>query len=640
MRVAIVGAGVSGLVAAHLLHPEHDVTVLEAGAYAGGHTNTITVETDDAAHEIDTGFIVFNDRNYPRFEALLAELGVAAQPSPMSFGVSDGDFEYASTSLNGLYAKRSHMVSPAFQRMVADVPRFQRAARALLASDEEPTLRDWLATLPLSEAFVERVIVPQASAVWSADPEQMWTFPARFLVQFFDNHGMLGLSGRPRWRTVAGGSRRYVEALTAPFADRIRLNSPVHRIERDEHGVDVDGERFDEVVIAVHADQALAMLAEPTAAEHELLRAFPYQANEAVLHTDRSLASDPPARVGELELPPRRGLLRAGHGHVPHEQPAVAGRRSRVLRHAQPHRGDRPGQGHPHDRLRAPRLHPRGARRPGAPRGDQRPQPHPLLRRVLGLGLPRGRRRQRAPRRRRDLPRAGAGMTASALYEGTIRHRRFSVRGHELNHRVSMAYLDLDELPGLSIGNRFRRSDHFGDPARPLKEVVRERVGPGAPTGPVRLLTHLRTLGHCFNPVSFFYLYEPDGETLGAVVAEVTSTPWGERTTYVLRRDDDERVLAGGMDKAMHVSPFMGMDQRYVWRVAEPGPTLSVHIENREDGDRVFDATLNLHRAPLSRRGLVRHTGATLRVLALIYAHAAVLKLKGVPVHRRPEVTA
>ncbi len=173
--------------------------------------------------------------------------------------------------------------------MVADVPRFQRAARAMLESDEEPSLRDWLATLPLSEPFVERVIVPQASAVWSADPEQMWTFPARFLVQFFDNHGMLGLSGRPRWRTVAGGSRRYVEALTAPFADRIRLNTPVRRIERDEHGVDVDGERFDEVILAVHADQALAMLAEPTPAEHELLRAFPYQANEAVLHTDRSL---------------------------------------------------------------------------------------------------------------------------------------------------------------------------------------------------------------------------------------------------------------------------------------------------------------------------------------------------------------
>ena len=294
MRIAIAGAGVSGLVAAHLLHPEHDVTVFEAGPYAGGHTNTIEVPTARGPLSVDTGFIVFNDRNYPRFEALLAELGVASQPSDMSFGVSDGDFEYASTSLNGLYAKRSHALSPVFQRMVLDVPRFQRAARALLASPEQPPLREWLATLGLSDAFVERVIVPQAAAVWSADPEQMWTFPARFLVEFFDNHGMLGLRGRPRWRTVTGGSKRYVEALTAAFADRIRLSTPVRSIERFEDRVEVtpaggEPEVFDEVVVAAHADQALAMLADPTPQEREILGAFPYQANEAVLHTDRGL---------------------------------------------------------------------------------------------------------------------------------------------------------------------------------------------------------------------------------------------------------------------------------------------------------------------------------------------------------------
>jgi uncharacterized protein len=293
-RIAVVGGGVSGLVAAHLLHPRHDVTVFEAGSYAGGHTNTIEVETARGPLAVDTGFIVFNDRNYPRFRALLAELGVASQPAEMSFGVSDGEFEYASTSPNGLYAKRSHLVSPAFQRMVADVPRFQRRARELLASAEEPSLRAWLATLGVSEQFVERVIVPQAAAVWSADPAQMWTFPARFLVEFFANHGMLGLRGRPRWRTVTGGSARYVEALTAPFADRIRLSTPVRAVERFEDRVEVTPagggpEAFDEVVIAAHADQALALLADPTPAEREILGAFPYQPNEAVLHTDRRL---------------------------------------------------------------------------------------------------------------------------------------------------------------------------------------------------------------------------------------------------------------------------------------------------------------------------------------------------------------
>ena len=214
-RIAVVGGGVSGLVAAHLLHREHDVTVFEAGAYAGGHTNTIEVGTARGPLAVDTGFIVFNYRNYPRFEALLDELGVASQPSQMSFGVSDGDFEYASTSASGLYAKRSHLLSPAFQRMVADVPRFQRRARELLTSPgeepgEEPSLREWLAGLDLSDAFIERVIVPQMAAVWSADPRQARTFPARFLVEFFDNHGMLGLRDRPRWRTVTGGSARYV----------------------------------------------------------------------------------------------------------------------------------------------------------------------------------------------------------------------------------------------------------------------------------------------------------------------------------------------------------------------------------------------------------------------------------------------
>jgi DUF1365 family protein len=232
-------------------------------------------------------------------------------------------------------------------------------------------------------------------------------------------------------------------------------------------------------------------------------------------------------------------------------------------------------------------------------------------------------------------------VTVSAFYEGTVSHRRHSVREHAFRYRVSMAYLDLDEVAGLRMARgRFRRSDHIGDPRQPLEETVRAIAGPGAPQGPVRVLTNLRTLGHCFNPVCFYYLFEPDGETVGAVVAEVTNTPWGDRHPYVLRREGDGRVLAGDMDKRMHVSPFMGMDQRYVLRAAVPGPTLSVHIENREGGERVFAATLNLERKPLGRRGLARHYGATLRTVALIYAHAAALRLKGVPWHRRPEVAA
>ena len=297
MRIAVVGAGVSGLVAAYRLGHAHDVTVFEAAAYAGGHTNTVTVETERGPLAVDTGFIVFNDRNYPHFEALLRELGVAAQPSDMSFGVTDerGDFEYASTSPNGLFAKRAHLADPAFLRMIGDIPRFQRAARALLATDADPSLRGWLAEEGFSNAFVERVIVPQASAVWSSDPEQMWTFPARFLLQFFDNHGMLGLRGRPRWRTITGGSKTYVEALLARLDADVRLSTPVAAVARTPGGVTVtprggEPETFDEVVLACHADQALALLGDDaTPLEREVVGAFPYQRNEAVLHTDRAL---------------------------------------------------------------------------------------------------------------------------------------------------------------------------------------------------------------------------------------------------------------------------------------------------------------------------------------------------------------
>src|SRR3954469_5207119 len=218
MEIAIVGAGVSGLTTAHLLHRRHDIAVFEANAYPGGHTNTIRVDTEYETHHVDTGFIVFNDRNYPNFERLLGRLGVAGQPSDMSFAVSDtrGDFEYASTSPNGLFAKRAHLASPTFHRMVRDVRRFQRDAHALLQSDDDPSLAQWLEDNNCSRAFVDRLIVPQAAAVWSADPSQMDTFPARFLVQFFDNHGMLDVKDRPLWRVVQGGSRRYVERLTEP----------------------------------------------------------------------------------------------------------------------------------------------------------------------------------------------------------------------------------------------------------------------------------------------------------------------------------------------------------------------------------------------------------------------------------------
>ena len=297
MKIAIVGTGISGLVAAHHLHRHHEITVYEAAARIGGHTHTVAVP-DPGGDEvgIDTGFIVFNDRNYPNFEALLGELGVAHKPSHMSFSVSDGrgGFEFSGTPW-GLFARPAHLLSPSFLRMLGEWRRFNRLAPGLIGMNgTAPSLGAWLEREGFSRHFIDRLIVPQASAVWSADPEQMWSFPASFMAEFFDNHGMYSLRDRPKWRTVAGGSRSYVEAISAPWRERVRLGAAVRRIERLPGGVRIEAEgceteEFDQVVIATHSDQALAMLADPSEPEREVLGAIPFQRNEAVLHTDKTM---------------------------------------------------------------------------------------------------------------------------------------------------------------------------------------------------------------------------------------------------------------------------------------------------------------------------------------------------------------
>lgn len=318
MRIAIVGAGIAGMTCAHLLHPEHEITVFEAEDRPGGHTRTVEVETEAGVHHVDTGFIVFNDRNYPGFERLLERLGVESQASHMSFSVSDGrgDFEYSGASANGLFARRSSVLRPSFHRMVRDLLRFNREAPALVGlNGTGPTLLDFLDDGGYSREFVERLIVPQASAVWSADPRDLRHFPASLLAEFFQNHGMFGLSGRPNWRTVKGGSARYVERLLAPMGERVRLGTPIARVERSADRVELTPggghapESFDEVILASHSDQSLAMLADPSPAEADLLGAIPYQANDVVLHTDASL------------LPRRRRAWASWNFHL-QDQPA------------------------------------------------------------------------------------------------------------------------------------------------------------------------------------------------------------------------------------------------------------------------------------------------------------------------------
>jgi len=298
MKIAIIGAGVSGLVTAWKLFREHQVTVFESGGYPGGHTNTVDVDWDGKEYSVDTGFIVFNDRTYPNFIRLLDELQVASRPTTMSFSVRDEDsgLEYNGHSLDTLFAQRANLLRPGFYRMLADIVRFNREAPKLLASgDDELTVGQYLQQNKYGRRFVEHYLLPMGAAIWSCPTGTFAEFPVRFIVDFYRNHGLLSVRNRPTWRVVEGGSRSYVQAMIRGFQDRIRLNARVENIQRTDFHVRLTTangqmETFDHVVLACHSDQALKILgcgATPT--ERQVLGAFPYSRNVAVLHTDQSI---------------------------------------------------------------------------------------------------------------------------------------------------------------------------------------------------------------------------------------------------------------------------------------------------------------------------------------------------------------
>ena len=296
MKIAIVGTGISGLTAAWALHREHELTLFEANSYIGGHTNTVQVDAGGRNYAVDTGFIVFNDWTYPHFIELLNQLGVASQPTAMSFSVhcERTGLEYNGANLNTLFAQRRNLFRPSFYRMIRDILRFNREAPALLEESSTPTLNAYLEEQRYSREFIDHYILPMAAAIWSAEPAATGAMPIRFFIQFFKNHGLLSVNDRPQWRVIQGGSQRYVERLIAPFRDRIRLNCPVEVIHRQPTHAVVKprsgaAESFDAVIIATHSDQALRLLADATDREREILGAIPYQENEAVLHTDTRL---------------------------------------------------------------------------------------------------------------------------------------------------------------------------------------------------------------------------------------------------------------------------------------------------------------------------------------------------------------
>ena len=297
MKIAIIGTGISGLTSAYLLSKEHSVHVYEAKDYIGGHVYTLPVHLNGTSYEIDTGFIVFNDRTYPNFNKLLNQINVLSQPTSMSFSVKceTTGLEYNGTSINGLFAQRLNLLKPSFLLMVKDILRFNRDAKIFLNdSVEEITFGEFLKRGGYSNSLKNNYALPMASAIWSAKSKVIENANFRFFAQFFENHGMLNLNDRPQWLVIKGGSKQYTLKLIEPFKNNIRINSPVDKIIRKNEGIEVvfnkqQKELYDRVIIATHSDQALKMIENPSNAEIEILSSIPYQTNVAHLHWDCSV---------------------------------------------------------------------------------------------------------------------------------------------------------------------------------------------------------------------------------------------------------------------------------------------------------------------------------------------------------------
>lgn len=317
MRIAVIGTGISGLVSARLLSRDHDVTIFEADSRIGGHSNTVAVTLNGSTSHVDTGFIVYNNRTYPEFSRILADLNVVTQPTSMSFSVQCDrtGLEYNGTSLNGVFAQRRNLLRPSFLRMLSDILRFNREGAAdVLSVPDTMKVGEYLSSHHYSNQFADQYLLPMGAAIWSCPCEDFADFPIRFILDFYVNHGLLSLRNRPQWRTIQGGSAEYVKKLTAPFRDRIRICCPVTSVSRGEQDVTIQHaegcDTFDEVVFACHSDQALRLLDDPDTVETELLSAFPYSLNTAILHTDTSV------------LPRRRRAWAAWNYHIA-EQPSA-----------------------------------------------------------------------------------------------------------------------------------------------------------------------------------------------------------------------------------------------------------------------------------------------------------------------------
>ncbi|GAA1913446.1 FAD-dependent oxidoreductase [Nocardioides hwasunensis] len=650
-RVAVVGSGVAGLTAAWVASRTAHVTLYEADDRLGGHADTHRVTTPEGELAIDTGFIVHNRRTYPTLLRLFAELGVETQPSEMSLSVSDAGtgVEYAGAlGARGLFAQRSSLTSREHWRMLTEIPRFHRRARALLATEDtgaDQTLREFLADGGFTPGFVRHFMEPLVAAVWSCDPATSLDYPARYLFTFLEHHGMLGVFGSPSWRTVTGGSATYV-AKVAEGLQELRLETKVTSIRELVDRVEVtDGSgatsSYDAVVVATHPSHALAMLEHPTDLQRELLSAMPYSSNPALLHTDTSLLpSAPGARAswnffrpedesgavtvtydltrlqrlptdthylvtlgGEDLVDPATVIDRMEYEHPLYTPESVAA--SRRLPEIDTARVAFAGA-----------YHGWGFHEDGARSG---------LAAATHLGLP-------WVRTTRVLPRPGR-------FETTIRHTRRTPFKRSFEHASTFWLVDLDDLPDHGALARFEARDHLGSPDLSLRANVESFLGLhdvslGSGGGTIMMAAQPRSLGYAFNPISVFWCFD-DGGRQAAVVVEVHNT-YGDRHAYLVHPDDQGRAQT---DKAMYVSPFHGTDGSY--DVAVPIPTDRLHVavtlrghsHETDDDASPFSASLTGARSDVPLR---RTLGAALRGSALIRAHGIWLWARRLPIRPRP----
>ena len=652
-RVAVIGSGVAGLTAAHVAAGSAHVTLFEADDRLGGHADTHRV--DDLA--IDTGFIVHNERTYPTLLRLFAELGIATQESEMSLSVRDDatGLEYAGAlGPRGLFPTRGNL-RPAYLRLLAEIPRFHRRARALLAApggEDDRTLREFLADGGFTPYFTRHFMEPLVAAVWSTDPDLALDYPARYLFTFLQHHGMLAVFGSPQWRTVTGGSHEYVARVAARLPD-VRVGTKVTSVLETADGVEVtdgNGEvtSYDAVVVATHPAQALAMLAEPTATQREVLSALPYSRNVALLHTDTALlpaATNARASCnfrrpveargevvvtydltrlqrldtdthylvtlgGEHLVDPATVIDRMEYEHPLYTPDSVAAQRRL------------PGIGT--DRVAfAGAYHGWGFHEDGARSG---------LAAVERLGL----RWKQGPASASGVSRLGAGAPHTStndavLYDTVIRHTRRTPFERSFTHRSHTWLVDLDHLPDHGVLGRFEARDHLGEPGRSIRGNVEaflalHDIDLGG--GRILMAAHARAFGHCFNPISVFWCHDASGAQ-AAVVVEVHNT-YGDRHAYLVHPDAQGRATT---PKQMYVSPFHGADGTYELAVPPPGDRLRVAVTLHADDGEVFTASLSGTRGTT---GPLRAAPAALLGSLLIRAHGIWLWARRLPVRPRP----